>query len=168
MLGLIVLAVVLPSALYSAAAALQEDDATVTGAALAAARAKASGDILKLSRGIAVILIFVYGCYLTFQLWTHAYMYTAQAPSNASVTEKGGEEVVGQEPTVNGGAASDSSSVSRLGGNNVFRLPERRRIWRRNSNASVSTVSTASTVHDPNVPQLKVKAALALILAVSA
>lgn len=32
-------------------------------------------DILKMSRGVAVILLFIYGGYLVFQLWSHAHLY---------------------------------------------------------------------------------------------
>ena len=36
----------------------------------------------QLSRGTAVILLFVYGCYLLFQLKSHAGMYNAPSPKN--------------------------------------------------------------------------------------
>ncbi|KAF8591111.1 calcium/proton exchanger [Ramaria rubella] len=37
-------------------------------------------DILKMSHGVAVILLFIYGAYLVFQLWSHAHLYDEGAP----------------------------------------------------------------------------------------
>lgn len=36
-------------------------------------------DVLKMSRGIAVILLVIYAAYLIFQLWSHAHIYTQTA-----------------------------------------------------------------------------------------
>ncbi|TFK72926.1 calcium/proton exchanger [Pluteus cervinus] len=36
-------------------------------------------DILRLSHGVALILLFIYGAYLTFQLWSHADLYHDQS-----------------------------------------------------------------------------------------
>ncbi|KAM0749515.1 calcium/proton exchanger [Meredithblackwellia eburnea MCA 4105] len=44
---------------------------------------EADASTLKMSRGIAIILLVVYAAYLTFQLWTHAYLYIP-APRNPS------------------------------------------------------------------------------------
>ncbi|KAG8945051.1 hypothetical protein FRC04_001212 [Tulasnella sp. 424] len=35
--------------------------------------------VLAISRGTSIILLFVYAAYLVFQLWTHAYIYSAEA-----------------------------------------------------------------------------------------
>ncbi|KAF8524557.1 calcium/proton exchanger [Hysterangium stoloniferum] len=39
-----------------------------------------SGNILKMSRGVAVVLLFIYGSYLVFQFWTHLHLYNDGAP----------------------------------------------------------------------------------------
>ncbi|KAA1082381.1 hypothetical protein PGT21_001626 [Puccinia graminis f. sp. tritici] len=38
-------------------------------------------DVLKMSRGIAVILLVIYAAYLVFQLWSHAHLYTQTSTS---------------------------------------------------------------------------------------
>ncbi|GAA5990268.1 hypothetical protein JCM10908_005901 [Rhodotorula pacifica] len=64
LLGIAVVAIVIPVAFHSfiQAEGTESDELT-------------SSNVLKLSRGISFILLFVYACYLTFQLWTHAYLY---------------------------------------------------------------------------------------------
>jgi len=37
-------------------------------------------DILRMSRGVAVILLAIYASYLVFQLWSHAHLYDEHAP----------------------------------------------------------------------------------------
>ncbi|KAF9520832.1 hypothetical protein BS47DRAFT_1370311 [Hydnum rufescens UP504] len=32
-------------------------------------------DVLKMSHGVAIVLLIIYGCTLVFQLWTHAHLY---------------------------------------------------------------------------------------------
>ncbi|CAH7688872.1 Sodium/calcium exchanger protein-domain-containing protein [Phakopsora pachyrhizi] len=46
-------------------------------------------DVLKMSRGIAVILLVIYGAYLIFQLWTHAHLYneTPSSPEESTQTQ---------------------------------------------------------------------------------
>lgn len=66
LLTLSAVAVLLPALLYFAA--------TSTGAT-AASVADAGKDILKVSHGAALLLLVVYGCYLFFQLRSHAYVY---------------------------------------------------------------------------------------------
>lgn len=39
-------------------------------------------DVLKMSRGIAVILLVIYAAYLVFQLWSHAHLYTQTSTSS--------------------------------------------------------------------------------------
>ncbi|GAA5882907.1 hypothetical protein JCM16303_006640 [Sporobolomyces ruberrimus] len=74
LLGLSVIAIVVPTAFHSFLewGKTQSVDQT-------------DDDVLQLSRGISFILLFVYACYLIFQLWTHSYLYvpaTAQNPAN--------------------------------------------------------------------------------------
>ncbi|GAA5882592.1 hypothetical protein JCM3774_002734 [Rhodotorula dairenensis] len=62
LLGIAVVAIVIPVAFHSFIQADGTESDEVT-----------SSNVLKLSRGISFILLFVYD--LTFQLWTHAYLY---------------------------------------------------------------------------------------------
>ncbi|WAR61912.1 hypothetical protein PtB15_14B2 [Puccinia triticina] len=39
-------------------------------------------DVLKMSRGISVILLIIYAAYLVFQLWSHAHLYTQTSTSS--------------------------------------------------------------------------------------
>ncbi|KNZ59023.1 hypothetical protein VP01_1816g8 [Puccinia sorghi] len=39
-------------------------------------------DVLKMSRGIAVILLIIYAAYLVFQLWSHAHLYSQTSTSS--------------------------------------------------------------------------------------
>lgn len=47
-----------------------------------------SARITKISRGAAILLLFVYGCYLLFQLKTHASMYNAPSEKSAKRSKK--------------------------------------------------------------------------------
>ncbi|KAG8985665.1 hypothetical protein FRB90_004517 [Tulasnella sp. 427] len=49
--------------------------------------------ILKMSRGVSVILLFIYGCNLTYQLWSHAHLYDSKEPTNAQKSVKYPESV---------------------------------------------------------------------------
>ncbi|KZV83141.1 calcium/proton exchanger [Exidia glandulosa HHB12029] len=40
---------------------------------------KEGSDILKMSRGVSLILLFIYGGYLVFQLWSHSHLYSDAA-----------------------------------------------------------------------------------------
>ncbi|GAA6035586.1 hypothetical protein JCM8097_004915 [Rhodosporidiobolus ruineniae] len=69
LLGITVLAIVVPVAFHYFA--VGENSGRV---------AMADDSVLRLSRGIAFILLFVYICYLVFQLWTHSYLYVPAPP----------------------------------------------------------------------------------------
>ncbi|KAI5481582.1 pentatricopeptide repeat protein [Pseudohyphozyma bogoriensis] len=62
LLVIAVIAILIPAG-YNAAFNSSESDATEVNA------------ILKMSRGIAIILLFIYGAYLIFQLFTHQHLY---------------------------------------------------------------------------------------------
>lgn len=83
--------------------------------------------VLKLSRGIAILLLFVYGCYLVFQLWTHSYLYI---PARRGPTDPPPPPVLafidGPQPPTEGG---------------VFRLPS----WGSSSEDSDEEVRFASS-----------------------
>ena len=61
LLGISVAAIVIPVGFHVAIDARENTDVSITDQA-----------VLNMSRGIAVILLFVYASYLCFQLWTHA------------------------------------------------------------------------------------------------
>ncbi|EGG08244.1 uncharacterized protein MELLADRAFT_85068 [Melampsora larici-populina 98AG31] len=60
-------------------------------------------DVLKMSRGIAVILLVIYGAYLVFQLWTHPHLYS-ETPSSSETPDGhptfGGHRIMRQARSV--------------------------------------------------------------------
>lgn len=78
----------------------------------------------ELSRGTAVILLFVYGCYLTFQLKTHATMYNA--PSQKVEKRKSSRKAEGD--ATRGIAAIGAGTAAVAGGginrNTTFKNPD--------------------------------------------
>ncbi|KAH8728804.1 Sodium/calcium exchanger protein-domain-containing protein [Phaeosphaeriaceae sp. PMI808] len=66
----------------------------------------------ELSRGTAIILLFVYACYLTFQLKTHATMYNA--PSQKVAKRKSSKKVEGE--ATRGIAAIGAGTAAAAGG----------------------------------------------------
>jgi Ca2+:H+ antiporter len=80
-------AVLLPAFLFYAMTA----GTTLTGSSLVAAEKTASLDILKISHGAAILLLFTYGCYLYFQLRSHAYMYEDVNNPDVATSLKFGE-----------------------------------------------------------------------------
>jgi Ca2+:H+ antiporter len=86
-----------------------------------------AGDAKKnqeLSRGTAVILLFVYGCYLTFQLKTHATMYNA--PSQKVEKRKSSKKQEGD--AARGIAAIGAGTAASSGGGvnvkSIFKNPD--------------------------------------------
>ncbi|GAA5941602.1 hypothetical protein JCM3775_005123 [Rhodotorula graminis] len=69
MLGIAVTAIVIPVGFHSFLISEGRQTAALTDDA-----------VLRLSRGISFILLFIYGCYLIFQLWTHSYLYVPAPP----------------------------------------------------------------------------------------
>jgi Ca2+:H+ antiporter len=80
LLGISIAAILLPEAFHLAWPDTAEGAATVTATTnrgssqLAPAELK---QVLAMSRGLSIILLVCYGVYLTFQLWTHAYLFKA-------------------------------------------------------------------------------------------
>ncbi|KAG0143821.1 hypothetical protein CROQUDRAFT_162805 [Cronartium quercuum f. sp. fusiforme G11] len=52
-------------------------------------------DVLKMSRGIAIILLVIYAAYLLFQLWTHAHLYQETPNNSSSSGEQDGRPTFG-------------------------------------------------------------------------
>ncbi|ORY72411.1 Sodium/calcium exchanger protein-domain-containing protein [Leucosporidium creatinivorum] len=139
LLGISVTAIVIPVAFHVFLDMRTDESIAVT-----------DESVLKISRGVAIILLFVYGGYLTFQLWTRAYLYMPQ--------EQGPDDpppppalpfIEGPQPPTEGG---------------VFRIPSLPS-WGGSSSSSSSSASTLSA--DEHTPKLSIKASFALLLAVT-
>ncbi|TDL25504.1 calcium/proton exchanger [Rickenella mellea] len=74
LLTISVIAVLLPAAFHNA----------VQGSSLSNGEEK--NDILMMSHGVAVILLFIYASYLIFQLWSHTHLYEDKHESNFKST----------------------------------------------------------------------------------
>lgn len=123
-------------------------------------------DILKISRGVAVILLFVYAAYLFFQLWTHSYLYRTTPVQQRSTLHRTRTIEDDDEPQ----PPIDSS---------VLRIPS----WHTSSSghsdgttsdgsstspsSSSSSSSSSSDDDDAETPKLSVYAAIVLMLAVA-
>ncbi|KAI0714322.1 Sodium/calcium exchanger protein-domain-containing protein [Cerioporus squamosus] len=71
LLSISVGAVLLPAAFHFALTYSKDDDADDMGTTLQ----EQKQDILRMSHGVAVVLLFIYGSYLVFQLWSHTHLY---------------------------------------------------------------------------------------------
>ncbi|KAI0833341.1 Sodium/calcium exchanger protein-domain-containing protein [Trametes gibbosa] len=79
LLSISVGAVLLPAAFHFALSYNTEDSAEEAGTTLREQKA----DILRMSHGVAVVLLFIYASYLVFQLWSHTHLYQdSTQPSN--------------------------------------------------------------------------------------
>ncbi|THH09302.1 hypothetical protein EW145_g2120 [Phellinidium pouzarii] len=78
LLTLSVIAVLLPAAFHFALQPIDGNDPLTDG--------QESEDIKMLSHGVAIILLFIYGSYLVFQLWSHANLYDDNSESNFKST----------------------------------------------------------------------------------
>ncbi|RDX57402.1 hypothetical protein OH76DRAFT_1476798 [Lentinus brumalis] len=71
LLSISVGAVLLPAAFHFALTYSKEDGADDISTTLQ----EQKKDILRMSHGVAVVLLFIYGSYLVFQLWSHTHLY---------------------------------------------------------------------------------------------
>ncbi|KAI0671627.1 Sodium/calcium exchanger protein-domain-containing protein [Trametes maxima] len=80
LLSISVGAVLLPAAFHFALSYTTEDSAQEAGTSLQDQKR----DILRMSHGVAIVLLFIYVSYLLFQLWSHTHLYedNMQPPSN--------------------------------------------------------------------------------------
>lgn len=109
----------------------------------------ADDSVLKLSRGIAIILLFVYASYLTFQLWTHAYLYIpAPRQANDPPPPPTLPFVEGPQPPTEGG---------------VFRLPS----WGSSSSATSINSGPLEEEVEKHAPKMSLYASLSLLVAVT-
>ncbi|ORY63667.1 Sodium/calcium exchanger protein-domain-containing protein [Leucosporidium creatinivorum] len=157
LLGLAVAAIIIPVAYHMFVTDLGTQSLATTDA-----------DILGLSHGIAIILLVVYAAYLTFQLWTHAYLYLPPRLEEGQQPQTILPFIEGPQPPTEGG---------------VFRIPSLPS-WGSSSTSSRSTRanSVASGMeegdvesqtekkdkdHDHNTPKLSVWFSLALLVVVT-
>lgn len=84
LLGIAALVIVIPAA-FNAALSMNN-----------MANNSSDQDILKISRGVAFILLFVYVAYLFFQFWTHSYLYVVTGNSPGQPTLVTGDEEAAQ------------------------------------------------------------------------
>lgn len=74
-----IIAVLLPGAFIMAVQASNDSDNNVANNVT---NATIGSDILQMSHGVAVILLFIYLCNLVFTLWSHATVMNAEAPES--------------------------------------------------------------------------------------
>lgn len=76
LLGITIAAILLPEAFHLSFPATKDGAAVPTGRGSSGIiDGEELKTILSMSRGLSFILLIVYGMYLTFQLWTHAYLF---------------------------------------------------------------------------------------------
>jgi Ca2+:H+ antiporter len=119
LLGITVIAIVLPSAFHIAQG----------GAVFINPKGEEPASILSISRGIAFLLLFVYVGYLTFQLYTHAYLFKTVTPFQRRKMEAKLDETAPSPP-----------------GSHVFRLPD----WVPSIGGSSSSGSSAGSLSRRN------------------
>ena len=139
-----------------------------------------NSDILSLSHGIAILLLLVYGAYLTFQLWTHAYLYAppARGPDGQAIVIIPATAPDGPQPPTEGrvfripslpswGGSSTSSESSSIRSRTAHDDQDLESQSVRGRASSVS--SNSSTDSDPyhNIPKLSVWFSLVLLLVVT-
>ncbi|SCV67707.1 BQ2448_5318 [Microbotryum intermedium] len=137
-LGLAINAIVIPVAFH-----VFRDLAGGAGTSVLAADI----DVVHISHGIAIILLFVYLGYMMFQFWTHSYLYAPTDPGAAPVDIAALTVQDGPQPPPNTA---------------VFRIPS----WGSSSDGE-SPISSVSTEEDEHAPKLSLYGALALLLTVT-
>ncbi|WVR03526.1 calcium/proton exchanger [Kwoniella sp. DSM 27419] len=75
LLGISLLAIVLPAAYHVAYPNVGDAVASARSSSAIAPEGEELQNLLKMSRGLSFILLAVYGMFLTFQLYTHAYLF---------------------------------------------------------------------------------------------
>ncbi|KAG8744213.1 hypothetical protein FRC10_010575 [Ceratobasidium sp. 414] len=150
-----VFSIVIPAAFHASLNSATTSNGQTPGEAAGQTPAIEQAHVLAISRGTSIILLIVYAAYLFFQLWTHAYMYTAEASAHhAAQTFQTGTDGPGAPPA-----------------QRVFHmpsLPSLPSIFHHSSTtSSSSSISSESTEEDETVPKLKPQATLALLVLVT-
>ncbi|KAH8920595.1 Calcium/proton exchanger [Atractiella rhizophila] len=102
LLGLSVFSFLLPAVYFAALTNRGLADPVIDQQTAQNEEKEANEDILKISRGLAFILLFVYGAYLAFQFWTHAYKSDNDVEANREIEQ---DEGVVENPRMNYKAA---------------------------------------------------------------
>ncbi|GAA5967248.1 hypothetical protein JCM11641_000488 [Rhodosporidiobolus odoratus] len=150
MLILSVVAFIIPVAFH----AFVEDNATET--------IDVTDDkVLKISHGVAIVLLFAYLGYLTFTLWTHAYLYAPPAAIDPNA-EPSAMPIVPVHNPLDGPVPPEGA---------VFRIPSLPSWGSSSDNGSSDTSSSSSSSSedslDHHVPKLSGRVAILLLLFVT-
>lgn len=118
--------------------------------------ADADRDVLKISRGVSVVLLIVYVLYLAFQLKSHAYLYES-TPQNI-IDEESHPGILADimnSSSSSDTSDSDSGSSTDTSGSHTttkrIKRAFRNRRRRKSSASSINTVSLPSAVSSPSV-----------------
>ncbi|QRV95802.1 Sodium/calcium exchanger protein [Ceratobasidium sp. AG-Ba] len=149
-----VFSIVIPAAFHASLNSATRSGQT-TGEASGQTAAIEEAHVLAISRGTSIILLIVYAAYLFFQLWTHAYIYTAEASAHhAQQTFEAGPDGPGAPPD-----------------QRVFHMPSLPSLpsifHHSSSTSSTSSISSASTEEDETIPKLKPQATIVLLVLVT-
>lgn len=139
LLSLSVMSLLLPTAFHAAFAKVREAD----------------HETLKVSRGTSVVLLFVYGLYLLFQLKSHAHMYQSTPQSKIDEELHPGVLANIMDSSSSSSSDSDSSSSSSDASSGSHTTAKRfrkafRNRRRRKSSASSKEASAPSVVSSPS------------------
>ncbi|KAH7333849.1 Sodium/calcium exchanger protein-domain-containing protein [Rhizoctonia solani] len=149
-----VFSIVIPAAFHASLNSRTSANGQTPGEAAGQSQAIEEAHVLAISRGTSIILLFVYACYLFFQLWTHAYIYTPEASAHhAAQTFQAG---------LDGPGAPTAQRVFHMPS-----LPSLPSIFHGSGTSSSSSISSVSTEEDETVPKLKIQATVILLATVT-
>ncbi|KIJ52607.1 hypothetical protein M422DRAFT_243391 [Sphaerobolus stellatus SS14] len=100
LLILSVTGILIPAAFFSIIDAQINQSSAVTG-----------NEVLKMSRGVAVVLLFIYASYLVFQLWSHAHLYEEHSEFKSTVYPKKKKEDGTTDPEAQVGTEEEDEEV---------------------------------------------------------
>ncbi|KAF8600013.1 calcium/proton exchanger [Ceratobasidium sp. AG-I] len=150
-----VFSIVIPAAFHASLNSASTANGQTPGEAAGQTQAIEEAHVLAISRGTSIILLVVYAAYLFFQLWTHAYIYTAEASAHhAAQTFQAGTDGPGAPPA-----------------QRVFHMPSLPSLpsifHHSSSTSSTSSISSVSTEEDETIPKLKIQATVLLLVLVT-
>ncbi|KAG8688588.1 hypothetical protein FRC11_005173, partial [Ceratobasidium sp. 423] len=140
-----VFSIVIPAAFHASLNLSTTANGQTPGEAAGQSQDIEQAHVLAISRGTSIILLFVYACYLFFQLWTHAYIYTPEASAHHAAQTF--------QPGLDGPGAPTSQRVFHMPS-----LPSLPSIFHSSGTSSTSSISSVSTEEDETIPKLKVQA----------
>ncbi|KAF8674724.1 Sodium/calcium exchanger protein [Rhizoctonia solani] len=149
-----VFSIVIPAAFHASLNSATTANGQTPGEAAGESAAIEEAHVLAISRGTSIILLFVYACYLFFQLWTHAYIYTPEASAHHAAQTF--------QPGFDGPGAPTSQRVFHMPS-----LPSLPSIFHGSGTSSTSSISSVSTEEDETVPKLKIQATMILLATVT-